>query len=266
MYTCFDAMLGGYAYSGVKDDEILYSWVIIFHIFVINILMLNYMIAILSMTYGAMLESGSFLYKCALYEYCERYMIAFQEERLGEFVIHSPPVNLMCLIMLPFTIIPDSIVDGVVVSSVMSRIAYAFSIFNFWLENIFFIIYFIVYEIVLMPFVFFLTFFNIMYSTHGLFTTAFNVIKWAIFGFIYLLYLLLNDTRMLIQILAKHKGCKESDPKNDKQKIDETHIDNDLNKQIMVFNDVRTTVIQMYLDIHKHMIGEIDDAEEKTDS
>ena len=105
--TCFDAMMGGYTYIGVKEDEAVYTLIIIFHIFVINILMLNYMIAILSSTYGEMLESGSFLYKCALYEYCERYMIAFSEKRLGELVIHSPPVNLMCLAILPFTIIPD---------------------------------------------------------------------------------------------------------------------------------------------------------------
>jgi hypothetical protein len=143
--TCFDAMLGGYAYSGVKEDEILYSFIIIFHIFVINILMLNYMIAILSMTYGDMLESGSFLYKCAQYEYCERYMIAFTEARLGEIVIHAPPVNLFTLIMLPFTIIPDQIdKDGNITYSVMSNVARGFSLLNFWMENIFFIAYFMI--------------------------------------------------------------------------------------------------------------------------
>lgn len=56
--TTFDAMMGGYVYSGVKEDEWIYTLIVIFHIFVINILMLNFMIAILSTTYGDMLESG----------------------------------------------------------------------------------------------------------------------------------------------------------------------------------------------------------------
>ena len=56
--TTFDAMMGGYVSSGVKEDEWIYTLIVIFHIFVINILMLNFMIAILSTTYGDMLESG----------------------------------------------------------------------------------------------------------------------------------------------------------------------------------------------------------------
>jgi hypothetical protein len=43
------------------------------------------------------------------------------------------------------------------------------------------------------------------------------------------------------------------------------HIDDDENKQIRVFNEVRTTAIKMYLDIHKQMKGEIDDKEEESD-
>jgi len=64
--------------------------------------MLNFMIAILSTTYENMLESGSFQYKCSLFEYCERYMIAFEEESLGEIVIHPPPINLLCILIIPF--------------------------------------------------------------------------------------------------------------------------------------------------------------------
>lgn len=53
-----------------------------------------------------MLEQGQFKYKCSLYDYCERYMIAFEEERFGEIVIHTPPLNVIALLMVPFSFIP----------------------------------------------------------------------------------------------------------------------------------------------------------------
>jgi len=202
--TTFDAMMGGYAYSGVKEDEWVYTLMIIFHIFVINILMLNFMIAILSTTYGDMLESGSFLYKCALYNYCERYMIAFLEDRLGELVVHSPPMNIFTLVMLPFTLIPDRIDEDGNRYSFMAQVANYFSIFIFWLENVLGIIFFMFFEISLMIFVYLITLFNIIYSTPGLFTTAFNCIKWILFGIFYLIYLLLKDTYMLMWIMSCH--------------------------------------------------------------
>ena len=71
------------------------------------VLQLNFMIAILSNTYEAMLERGSFRFKCSLFEYCERYMIAFdeidsQKGGYGELVIHPPIINLFCMVLLPF--------------------------------------------------------------------------------------------------------------------------------------------------------------------
>ena len=72
-------------------------------------------------------------------------MIAFTETRLGEIVIHAPPVNLFTLMMLPFTIIPDQIdKEGIITYSVMSNVARGFSLLNFWMENIIFIGYFMI--------------------------------------------------------------------------------------------------------------------------
>jgi hypothetical protein len=67
--------------------------------------MLNFMIAILSTTYGNMLEMGSFSYKCKLYEYCERYMLAFSDQNYGELVVHPPPLNMFSVGMLPFALL-----------------------------------------------------------------------------------------------------------------------------------------------------------------
>lgn len=74
----YDATLGAYDYMNtIKGTApIIYTLLQILNLFFINILMLNFMVAILSTTYENMLESGSFKYKCALFEYCEKYLVA----------------------------------------------------------------------------------------------------------------------------------------------------------------------------------------------
>lgn len=100
--TTFDTMIGVYAYEGTTSGwEIIFSGLMILNLFFIFILLLNFMVAILSTTYGVMLEQGQFKYKCALYGYCERYMIAFQEKRIGDLVLHAPPINVLTLLLVP---------------------------------------------------------------------------------------------------------------------------------------------------------------------
>lgn len=150
-------MLGGYSYGGVSNLEFAYTIVMILHLFIINILLLNFMVAILSTTYGDMLESGSFLYKCSLFQYCEKYMIAFQDDRIGELMIHSPPLNFFSLLMLPTLFVPDQISRNLT-----ERVTQRFSYLNFWIENIFIVIVFMAYELCMLPLAYLLTFYNIM--------------------------------------------------------------------------------------------------------
>ena len=51
-----------------------------FHVFLANIFLLNYLIAILSTVYEEMLEKGDFAYKSNKYMYIERYLIPLQDE------------------------------------------------------------------------------------------------------------------------------------------------------------------------------------------
>jgi hypothetical protein len=88
--SMFDSMIGVYGYSGSNKDEYLYSFAMWLNLFILFIVLLNFMIAILSDTYANMLESGTFQYKCVQYQYCERYTIAFKDHEYGEMVIHAP--------------------------------------------------------------------------------------------------------------------------------------------------------------------------------
>lgn len=107
----YDSTLGTYAYMNLTTgwSPIIFTIIQICNLFIINILMLNFMVAILSTSYEEMLESGSFKYKCALFDYCERYMIAFSEDKtfLGEIVVHPPPINVSVILILPFLLLPE---------------------------------------------------------------------------------------------------------------------------------------------------------------
>ena len=50
---------------------------LVFHLYIANIFLLNYLVAILSTVYSEMSEEGDFYYKYYKYKYIERYNIAF---------------------------------------------------------------------------------------------------------------------------------------------------------------------------------------------
>lgn len=102
--TLFDAGLAVYSYKGMESKVIVHSLQLMMHVFLTNVLLLNYLIAILSTTYENMKQSGIFKYKVNLYKYCERYMTAYDEGGTGEFVLHPPPVSLTTIVLIPFIV------------------------------------------------------------------------------------------------------------------------------------------------------------------
>jgi hypothetical protein len=111
------------------------------HIYFANVLLQNFIIAILSETYANMRDSGIFRYKVNLFMYCERYIIAFEDENYGELVLHPAPT---CILLLPVVFLMPT-------KAVIKPLNKAFSYFLYWIENIFIIIFFAIYEIVLYP-------------------------------------------------------------------------------------------------------------------
>jgi hypothetical protein len=188
-------------------------------------------------------------------------MIAFTERSYGEIVLHAPPVNVCTLVMLPFVPFP----------SMMVSVSRYFSLMIFWFENLIGVLFFMIFEIILIPIVFLKTIFNIIYSTSGLFTTVFNVLKWLIFGIFYLFAILSYDVFMLIKILTMHRGCKEYKEEQTNKGQEEAEDDEensrererDMNQQ--VFNEVRGVVIKMFLETYKQSKGEIEEEQKKKD-
>ena len=71
--SLFDSLLGNYVWTVTGVDENLHDIALLFHIFVANIFLLNYLIAILSTVYEKANELGSFAYQSNKYQYIERY-------------------------------------------------------------------------------------------------------------------------------------------------------------------------------------------------
>jgi hypothetical protein len=102
--TLFNDAMGVFDYTGMEGREVSHSLLTIFTVFFANILLMNYLIAILSTTYENMRESGIFRYKCNLYSFCERYMIAFTSPDYGGFVTYPPPISYITMLLIPFTL------------------------------------------------------------------------------------------------------------------------------------------------------------------
>lgn len=190
----WNAMLGTYLNQGINIE--LY-WIHVafthFYVYMSNILLLNYLIAIMSTTYESLLESGSFMFKVNLYNYCERYLIAFRNDAYGELAIHTAPINILTvLVQIAALLLPEKF---------MRMFCKYFSFGMYWLENIIFIICFIVFELLLVLPVYIKNIPLVGWASMGLFTKAFNAAIWVFAGIPITLYIVASDVYNYVNIL-----------------------------------------------------------------
>jgi hypothetical protein len=234
----FDAAIGQYDYEGMGERSLSHSILLISHVFFANILLLNYLIAILSTTYENMKETGIFKYKMNLYQYCERFMIAFEERSYGEIILHPPPLSYLSTLMIPF----------LVSSFVMQYISKGFSYLMYWLENLFFISGFLFLELLIAPVAYVKVWINIVRNSMGVLKTILNCIVWGLIGLIMTGFLMFRDVAYIIRILCYHQGCREG-------RIDDllAVVEEEPALRIKVYNETRSTVISLYKRLQKHM-------------
>jgi len=196
----FDAAIGQFDFSGMAGRELSFSILQIVYVFLGNILLMNYLIAILSTTYDNMKQTGIFKYKVNLYQYCERFIIAFEDKNYGEMVLHPPPISYVSSIMIPF----------VFSSFLMRYITMAFSYAMHWMENSFLIFGFLFFEVLLLPIAFVKVWLNIAVNAAGLVRMIINSVIWGILGLPVMGFLLVRDCTYLIRILCFHDGCRKA--------------------------------------------------------
>jgi len=249
----FDSTLGNFELGeGNGDRELTHTILTIGTVFFSNVMLLNYLIAILSTTYNNMRETGIFKYKCNLFYYCERYSIAFSDLPYGEMVLHPPPLSYLTIFMILFTPFRGCMV----------YVSKFFSYLMFWIENSVFVFIFFILELIIMPLAYLKIWFNIIKNSLGVIRTILNCLIFAILGVPIMFFIVLRDFFYLMKILCMHQGCRYG-------RVDELQNECELNniKKLRIYNQTRITVIILFKRLKKYMqgAGEEEPVEEEED-
>jgi hypothetical protein len=169
------------------------------HVFISNIFLFNYLVAILSTVFSIMQDEGEFAYKASKYRFIEKYSIAMLDNNgYSEIILHPAPLNVFTIFILPC----------VIKKSLMKKAADAFSKFIYWTENMFFIFGFFCYEVFTWP----LIYFKVMATVFRLSTCKKvipNFLIWIFGGFFFLLFATGQDLFYLIKILCDYQDEEE---------------------------------------------------------
>jgi hypothetical protein len=117
-------------------------------------------------------------------------MLAFETPAYGELVIHAPPLNIFCVLLLPFVVSPK----------LMERASQYFSKMMYWIENVLFILCFIGFELMIYPFVWLKSLANVMIVSTDLpfLYVIKHTILFIIYGWFHQLYMIFRDIYILI--------------------------------------------------------------------
>ena len=139
-----------------------------------------------------MRTTGIFKYKCNLFYYCERYMIAFSDNAYGEMVLHPPPLSYLTITMIVFTPFRKAMV----------YISKFFSYLMFWIENTFLLLAFLLLENFILPLAYIKIWFNIIKNSMGIIRTIINCLVFAVVGVPMMFFIVFRDFAFLIKILC----------------------------------------------------------------
>jgi len=220
MRTVFDGMLAVYSYEIQEEYGISYSIFTVVHVFIINIFLLNYLVAILSMVYNEMHERGEFSFKSNKYMFIEKYKIAMEDKTgYAQLVIYPPPLNFFSLFIMPFTLSKGN----------MLRMSSGYQKFVYWVENFFFSIAFLFYEFLFLPFIYLKVFYNVIkLSSWDNLMVVFFI--WLIAGPFFLLFNIVVDFYNFMKILC--------DMDEDEEMVKEREREDFKQDKIVIYNEM----------------------------
>lgn len=119
----------------------------------------------------------------------------------------------------------------------------------FWLDNIVILALFLIFEIILIPFVYLKNILTVVVNTAGLFTTIFYTVRWIFLGPFYALFILFRDFINFFKILTMLRGCRAAADLADELYTEP--IDEDL--EVRLYNEAREIVIEHYFETKKEL-------------
>jgi hypothetical protein len=138
-----------------------------------------------------------------------------------------------------------------------------FSFVRYWIENVFIVIAFFVFEIIIMPIAYIKIWVNLIKNSQTLFKTLVNLLVFAVIGGPLMILAVAKDVYYMLLILCYYYGCRYG-------KVDELaedEVDNSL--RIELYNETRATVISLYKNLKKYLKAkakdELDDDDDDND-
>jgi hypothetical protein len=193
--TLFDGMLGSYNYTEDEAYLISNSILTMVHVFLSNIFLLNFLVAILSTVYEIMMEHGEFSFKSNKYQFIEKYSLPLMDPHgYAEIVIHPTPINAFALVIIPFAFRRH----------LMKKAAEIFSKAIFWMENVvFYMQIFILKELCLCPYIYFKVFVIVAFQAPWK-RLPWLILAWACLGPAVLLWHVAQDTFYYVKLLCDY--------------------------------------------------------------
>ena len=190
--TTFDISTWNYDYD-MDGREVSYSILVVLHLSISGIFLVNYLIALLTTVYELTKETGDFYYKANVCYYCEKYNTPLKDRVYGELVYNPAPVCLMSLFLLPF----------ICSTFLMVKAANLLGILIFWIQNIIFMLFFLTFHILLVPFIWLKVFFTIGSAPTPLLSRIKASAIWFFLGIFLLLLVAFKDLFRFAKLLIR---------------------------------------------------------------
>jgi len=187
-------MVGNYGQLTYDGNIPRYSYIvwIMFHQIIMQIIMFPFIVTLLGELYeGFGVNESKNYYQLNWYLYINRFdTIIKSKHPSSEFLIHPPPLGILTLFLMPF-----------IFSLWLLKISvWMYSLFNYWVENIFFILGFFFYILKMVP-MSYLTLLVASLEYFPNFVSILYFISWLIVGIPLLLIYVFIDTYWFFRIL-----------------------------------------------------------------
>ena len=118
---------------------------------------------------------------------------------------------------------------------------------TFWIENILISVFFLLYELVILPFAYLRVWTNLFKNSPSFFVFFLNFLLFSAFGPFLMIFFIFKDCSYFFTILRYLNGCKSG-------KVDElAEIEVDQKTRMQLYNEVRATVIHIYKKMLKYI-------------
>jgi hypothetical protein len=141
-------------------------------------------------------------------------MIAFTDRVYGELLLHPPPLTYTAIVF---------IMPVFCSSNGMEKMSILFSYFMYWVENVIFVTFFFLFELVMAIPTYFKVFHNILLNAKGG-RLAIYLILWLIGGMGICVFIALEDCKSLFKIFFEMNGSEELRRKIEEDNLDEHEL------------------------------------------